>query len=330
MWQIRRRGTRAFSVILGALLWGIMGGVQAEPWPSHPVLLVVPYPPGASTDKVSRDVAHRLSQDLGQQVIVENRPGAGGRMGATQVSKAEPDGYTLLLGTNGSHGLSQLVLKDAVEYDPITDFTPITPVVTLPIVLVAHPSVPANNATELVEWIKQQPGEVAYATTGVGSPHHLAGELLNQFVDGKLNHIPYKGTGQSMTDLLGGHVPLAFSSLSTVLGYAADKRLKIIGLIEDERQAVAPEVPTLGESLPGYAVPDSWLGFFGPKGMAPELTKQINAAFVKAIMAPEVRERLSSLSLGVVTSTPDEFRQRMKDSMAAFKRIMDETGVQSQ
>jgi len=298
----------------------------AEAWPSRPVRLIVPYPPGASTDTVAREVVNRLSQDLGQQFIVENRPGAGGQTGSATVARSDPDGYTLLLGTNGSHGLGQLVNETSL-YDAIDDFTPLTPVAIMPVALAAHPSVPADDPKALVDWIKQQPGQVSYATAGVGSPHHIAGELLNKYVDGKLNHVPYKGTGQSMTDLLGGHIPLAFSSLSTVLPYAADGRLKIIGLIEDERQKAAPKIPTIGEELQGYRVPGTWLGFFGPAGMSPDLTKTVNQAFVNAITSPEVSQRIDGAGLQAISSTPEEFEQRMKSDIEAFKKIIADAGI---
>lgn len=316
----------AAALCSAAIAWPAEGRADSSAWPQRPIKLIVPYPPGASTDAVSREVAQQLSANLGQQVVVENRPGAGGLMGAEQVSRAAPDGYTLLLGTSGTHGIAQLITKRKL-FDPIKDFTPLTPVAIMPLALVAHPSVTPSTAAELVTWAKANPGKLSYATAGQGSPHHIAGEVLSQIAGGTLVHVPYKGTGQSITDLIGGQIPLAFASLSTALTQAQGGRLKILGLVESERQKSAPQVPTLGESLPGYAIPATWLGFFAPPGMPEALATRLNAELVKAIEAPGVRDRVNASGLQAISSSREQFSARIRDDMERFGRLITSTGI---
>lgn len=296
-------------------------------WPDRPVKLVVPYPPGASTDTVSREVAQQMSTTLGQQIVVDNRPGAGGIAGAEQVSRAAPDGYTLLLGTNGTHGLAQLMTKRKLV-DPIRDFTALTPVAIMPLALVVHPSVPAGNGAELLRWIKANPGKASYATAGAGSPHHIAGEVLNSMAGGGMVHVPYKGTGQSITDLIGGQVLIGYASLSTVLPHAQTGKLKIIGLVEKERQKSAPNVPSLSESIPGYVIPATWLGFFAPAGMPPGLANRISAEMVKAIETPAVANRINAAGLQAISSKSDAFTRRIRDDMERFRQLIAASGIQ--
>lgn len=331
MMKLMKRQTflRCMATLYAGALLAPKGALaqDTQSWPQRPVKLIVPYPPGASTDAVSREVARQMSVNLVQQVIVDNRPGAGGLNGAAEVSRAAPDGYTLLLGTNATHGLAQLVTKRKL-YDPIKDFTPLTPVAMMPLALVAHPSVLANNAAELVRWAKANPGKLSYATAGQGSPHHIAGEVLSQLAGGGLVHVPYKGTGQAMTDLLGGQVPLAFSSLSAALPYAQSGKLKILGMVESERPKGAPQIPTIGESLPGYAIPATWLGFFAPPGMSEALANRIHDELVKAIQTPTVTERINGSGLQVISSSRENFVHRMRDDTDRFRQLITITGIQ--
>ena len=258
--------------------------------------------------------------------MVENRPGASGTTGADQVSRSAPDGYSFVLGTNATHGLVQLLSKRQI-YDPINDFTPLTQVAVMPLALVAHPSVPASNAAQIIIWAKANAGKVSYATPGLGTPHHLAGELLNQMAGGGMIHVPYKGTGQSITDLIGGQVPLAFVSLSTALPYAQSGKLKIIGMVESERQSGAPTIPTIGESVPGYAIPSTWLGFFGPPMMPPALVKRMNAELIKAINAPDVTSRINASGLQAISSSPQDFVKTIRDDTLRFASIIKAAGI---
>ncbi len=309
---------------------GIVGSAQAqapaESWPSKPVRIVVPYPPGGSTDALTRRLAQQLTVNLGQQFIVENRPGASGMMGTEQVSRSAPDGYTLLMGNNATHALNQLLTKRKLV-DPLTDFTPITLAAMMPLALAVHSSVPANNAAELLAWAKANPGKGAYGTAGRGSPHHVAGEMLSQMGGNVLVHVPYKGSGQSITDLMGGQIPIVFAALASVLPHAQSGKIKILGLAETERQKSAPSIPTIGESVPGYAMPRTWLGYFGPANMPPALATRINAEFVKALNDPEVTAFINTSGLQVLTSSREEFAKTIRDDMARLRKFLKTTNI---
>lgn len=316
----------ALIVALVAFAGPVCAQAPAASWPSKPVRIVVPYPPGGSTDALTRRMAQQLTVNLGQQFIVENRPGASGMMGTEQVSRSAPDGYTLVMGNNATHGLNQLLSKRKLV-DPLADFTPLTLAAMMPLALAVHPSVPANNAAELVAWAKANPGKAAYGTAGLGSPHHIAGEMLSQVAGGAFIHVPYKGSGQSISDLVGGQVPIVFAALASVLQHAQNGKIKILGLAENERQKSAPSIPTIGESVPGYAMPRTWLGYFGPPNMQPELATRINAEMVKALSDPEVAAFINTSGLQVLTSSPGEFVQAIRDDMVRLGKFVKTTNI---
>jgi tripartite-type tricarboxylate transporter receptor subunit TctC len=315
---------------LAIAMAGIVGTAQAqEPaasWPSKPVRIVVPYPPGGSTDSLTRRMAQQLTVNLGQPFVVENRAGASGMIGTEQVSRASPDGYTLVLGNNATHGLNLLLSKRKL-YDPVRDFTPLTLAAMMPLALAVNSSVPANNAAELLAWAKANPGKGSYGTAGRGSPHHIAGEMLSQMGGNVLVHVPYKGSGQSITDLLGGQIPIVFAALATVLPYAEGGKIKILGLAESERQKSAPSIPTIGESVPGYAMPRTWLGYFGPPNMPPALADRINAELVKALNEPQVAAFINDSGLQVLTSSREEFSQAIRDDMVRLGKFLKTTNI---
>lgn len=292
----------------------------AESWPSKPVRIVVPYPVGGSTDALTRRLAQKLSVNLGQQFIVENLSGASGMVGTEHVSRAVADGYTLVLGNNATHGLNQLLSKRKMV-DP-SAFTPLTLAAEMPLALAVHVSVPANNAAELIAWAKANPGKGAYGTAGLGSPHHIAGEMLSQFAGNTLVHVPYKGSGQSLIDLVGGQVPIVFAALASLQPHAQAGKIKILGLAENQRQKSAPSIPAIGESVPGYAMPRTWLGYFGPANMPPALADRINAEFVKALKDPEVTAAINNSGLEVLTSSREEFARTIRDDMARLRELV--------
>src|SRR3989338_5904576 len=211
----------------------------AQAWPAKSIRLVVPYPPGGSTDLLGRAVAQKLGESLGQQIVVDNRGGANGTLGSDMVARAAPDGYTFLLGTGATHGITSLMSK-AVPYDPVKDFTPITAAAEVPIVLVTHPGVPATNVKELLEYGRKNPGKLSFGSSGTGSPHHLAGELFKQVSGIDMVHVPYKGAGPAVQDLLGAQIPLVFTTLSTALPHIKSGKLRARGLVEAKSQASAP------------------------------------------------------------------------------------------
>lgn len=298
----------------------------AQPYPSKPIRLIVPYPPGGSTDLLARSVAQKVGESLQQQVIVENRGGGGGTLGSGIVARSAPDGYSLLLGTNATHTLAMFFIK-GLQYDPVKDFTPLTAAVVVPIALAVHTSVPANNAREFVEYAKQNPAKVSFGSSGTGSPHHLAGELLNQVVGLSMVHVPYKGAGPSMQDLIGGQIPAVFTTLSTALPQARNGKIKILGMVEAKRQPTVPDVPTIGESVPGYAMPVSWLGFFGPAGLPADIAQRLNKEFVSALNDPDTRARLEKGGMPVLATSIAEFEAMIRNDIEAFRRITTGAGI---
>jgi tripartite-type tricarboxylate transporter receptor subunit TctC len=298
----------------------------AQAWPSKPIRLVVPYPPGGSTDLLGRAVAAKVGDALGQQVIVDNRGGANGTLGSDIVARAAPDGYTYVLGTGATHGLT-LFLSKTTPYDPVRDFTAITAAAEVPIVLVVHPSLPAANMKEFIEYGRKNPGKLSFGSSGTGSPHHLSGELLKHLAGIDMVHVPYKGAGPAVQDLLGGQVPAVFTTLSTALPHIKSGKLRALGMVESKRQPSAPEIPTIGESLPGYAMPRSWLGFFGPAALPEDITRRMNAEIVKAVQSPEVRGKLEAAGMPVVGTSSEEFARMVKDDIETFRRIVTAAGI---
>ena len=293
-------------------------------YPQKPVKLVAPYPPGGSADILSRALALKMTESLGQPVVVENRAGAAGNIGTEFVAKSAPDGYTLLVGTVATHAINPFVF-DKLPFDPVRDFAPITPIAQNAIALAAHPSAPAATVRELVEYAKRNPGKLSFGSSGNGTPMHLAGEQLKSIAGIDLLHVPYKGAGPAVADLLGGQIPYAFVSLATVLPHLASGKLKAVGVIESARSPAAPQVPTLGETLPGFAL-SSWLGLFAPGGTSSAIVNQLNAAALKALQAPELKERLDAQGLDVITSTPAAFAERVKADLAKWGPIVKSLG----
>ncbi len=315
--------TSALKGILAAVL-GITASAwvpaQAQTYPDRPIKLVVPYAPGGSTDLLGRTVAVKMGESMGQTIIVENRGGGGGMIGSELVARAAPDGYTFMVGTGATHGIVKFTSK-ALNYDPVKDFTALTEAVEVPIVLAVHTSVPANSAMEFVEYVKKNPGKIAFGSSGTGSPHHLAGELLKQITGIDMVHVPYKGAGPSMQDLVGGQIPSVFTTLSTAIPQMRSGKIKVLGLVESRRQPSVPNIPTIGESVPGYAMPRSWLGFFGPAGLPAPIVKRLNAELVKALHAPDTRARLEAAGMPVNGTSAEEFATVVRDDIEMYRKI---------
>lgn len=311
-------GTMAAAVLAAAACACVPA--LAQEYPHKAITIVVPYGPGGSTDLLARSVAQKMSEGMGQPVIVENRGGGGGMIGSDFVARAAPDGYTIVLGTSATHGTVKYTSK-ALAYDPVKDFTAITDGAEAPLVLAVHSSVPANNVKEFVEYVKKNPGKISYGSSGTGSPHHMAGELFNQMTGTDMIHVPYRGSGQAMQDLVGGQIAAAFLTLSTAIPQARGGKIRIIGLIEAKRQPSAPDIPTIGESVPGYAIPVSWLGFFGPAGLPAPIVKRLNTELVRALHAPDVRAKLEAAGLPVLGQSAEEFAAVVRDTVESFRKI---------
>ena len=300
-------------------------GAMAQIYPNRPIRLVVPYAPGGAVDAFARPMAHKLTEQLGQSVIVENRPGGNATIGADVIAKAAPDGYSIVL-TSINHYIVPFFSKN-VPYDPIKDFTPIIIVCNAPNILAVHPSVPVQSMKELIEYAKKNPGKLYYGTTGVGSTHHLAGLLLAQMANINIEHVPYKGGNPTMTDVLAGAIPMVIITASTIMPHARAGKLRPLGVIEGQRYGAVADLPTIGETVPGFAVPDTWLGILGPTNLAPALVARLNEEIRKAINAPEVKSRLEGLGFVVSGNTPAQFDTQLRTDTEVFRKIVASAGI---
>jgi tripartite-type tricarboxylate transporter receptor subunit TctC len=296
------------------------GWAQSAPYPDRPIKLVIPYPPGASADAMGRLVAQKMAVPLGQPVVVDNRSGASGNIGSEAVAKAAPDGYTLLLGTDATHA-SNLHLSANPSFHPVRDFTPLSLAVLNPIVLVVHPSMPAKNLSELLAYVKNHPQHGGFGSSGNGSPHHLAGELLKQRTGAPLVHIPYRGGGPALNDVLGGQLPILFASLITVLQHIQAGRLRALAVTSAQRVEALPQVPTVAETLEGFEM-NSWLAFFGPARLPDAMARRLSAEMVAAIRDPEVRTKLHDGGLVPVGSTGAELAEVVRRDVEQRGRVI--------
>ena len=293
--------------------------VNAQQWPVKPVRIINPFSPGGSLDLVSRLLAKGMSGDLGQQFIVENRPGAGGSIGIELVAKSPPDGYTLLMVQSSLTVNPSLQRK--VPYDPVRDFEPVSKVSSYMFFVVVHPSLPVRTVKELIALAKTRPGQVNYASVGVGSGTHLAGELFGHMAGVQLTHIPYKGTGQVMPDLLGGQIALTFGSTS-VVPHVKQGKLHILGVTGAKRAAVLPNAPTLDESgLKGYEV-TAWNGLFAPAGTAQAIVTRLNEQTRKHMAQQDARSVMDSQGMDADTNTPAELGNLVKSELVKWARVI--------
>jgi|CXWL01.1.fsa_nt_gi tripartite-type tricarboxylate transporter receptor subunit TctC len=277
----------------------------AQKFPDRPITIVVPYGPGGTNDIVAREVAQKMQEQFGQPVVVENKPGANGALGTGFVARSKPDGYTIVIAPSSVLAINEWLYKD-LPYDVEKDFQPLSLAGTTPNILVVHPSVPANNIAEFIALAKSKPGSIAYASMGAGSTGHLNGELFRALTGADIKHIPYKGSGPALNDLLAGQVQAMFDNLSTALTHVKAGKLKGLGVTSLERSAMAPEIPTIASSVKGFDA-TSWFGFLAPKATPKPVVDQLSAAIIKALNAPDVRERLVKGGLTMVANKPEEF-----------------------
>ena len=292
----------------------------AQTYPVKPVRIVVPFPAGGGVDLTARTVGQKLSEYFGQQFVIDNRAGAAGTIGAEHVAKSAPDGYTLLVAGPGSVAVAPLLFPK-LGYNPLKDLAPITMLVTMPYIIVAHPSVPAKNAGELIKLAKANPGKLNMASGGAGTGQHLAGELFNVMAGIKMIHIPYKGTAPAIADIMGGHADLTFSDPS-VLPQLQAGRLKVIGVSGSKHYPPLPNVPTVSESgLPGFDALN-WYPFMAPTGTPKELIARLNTEAVKALNAPDVKEKLLAQGLIPAPMTPDELGRFIREDYERWEKVI--------
>jgi tripartite-type tricarboxylate transporter receptor subunit TctC len=314
-------------MVATALLVAVMASAFADDYPSRPVRLIVPFPPGGSNDVVGRLVAMQLSNQLGQQVFVDNRGGAGGVIGTEACATAAPDGYTLCI-ISIAHAVNPALHK--LNYDPIKSFTPISIFATGPNVLAINPTLPVNSVKELVALAKQKPGELNYASAGVGSFQHLGGELFKLVAGVNIVHVPYKGGGPAMQDVISGHVKIMFSSLIQTTPFIKSGQLKALGTGGAKRSPVLPDVPTIAEAgVPGY-VADNWWGLAAPANLPAPLVEKLYAASQAALKSPELNAQFEREGAAPVTMTTAEFGEYVKAEIAKWARVVKEGNIQAQ
>jgi tripartite-type tricarboxylate transporter receptor subunit TctC len=301
---------------------------SAQDYPSRPITLVVPQAPAASSDLLARTLGERLHAAWGQPVIIDNRPGAGGNVGAAYAARTPPDGYTLMVGTDAMM-TSNVYLYKNMPFDPVKDFAPITNAGTNIIGLAVNSQLPVNSVAELIAYAKAHPGKLHYGSPGIASPHHLSGELLRQKTGIEIVHVPYRGGGPAANDLLGGHINMAFLSLSSAVPHLPTGKLKILALVEKRRYPAMPDIPTVGETVPGFEM-SSWLGLFAPAGTPEPLIARLNEGIIRILTADAVKEKLAGLGLAVAPSTPAELAALIKDGLAVRGQLVKAANIQAE
>jgi tripartite-type tricarboxylate transporter receptor subunit TctC len=301
---------------------------HAQNYPVKPIRLVTPYAPGGTADILSRVVAQKLSEAWGPQVVIDNRPGASGMIGADIVAKAAPDGYTLLMAYVAEIAIVPSLFAK-IPYDPARDLAPVTLAAITPMILVVHPSLPAKNVRELIALAKSRPGQLPYASAGNGSPAHLAFELLQRSAKIEITHVPYKGAAPALTDLLGGHVVMFFSGMPPAMPHINAGKLRALAVSTAKRSQAAPAVPTVAESGVRDFDISTWFGVFAPAGTSRDIVGKLNAEIARALTLPDVRERLAREGAETAPDSPDQFGKFIQSEITKFARIIRESGARA-
>ncbi|MDQ5849018.1 MAG: tripartite tricarboxylate transporter substrate binding protein [Pseudomonadota bacterium] len=301
----------------------------AQTYPAKPLRILIAQAPGSATDVISRVVAHRLSEGLGQPIVIEARPGAGGVVGTEAAARAAPDGYTLFMGNNSTHGSNPAVYAK-LPYDAVNDFAPISFVASVPYVLVVDPALPVNSVQELIAHAKSRPGKMNYASAGNGSTHHFCGELLKSMSGIDMLHIPYKGSPPAIAGLLGGEVSLMFANLTDIGSQIKGGKVKALAVTTPKRASLLPELPTLSEgALPGFEI-TSWFGLLAPAGTPASIITRLNAETNKVLARADVRDTLGAQGLEVASGTPEQFAAHIKSEIAKFTKIGKAAGIKAE
>jgi tripartite-type tricarboxylate transporter receptor subunit TctC len=312
--------------VVAAVFALVAVGAVAQSYPAKPVRFVVPYAPGGSTDTLARTIGLKLTEILGQQVVVDNRPGANGDIGMDIVAHAVPDGYTIVLGYIANLAIGPS-LYDKMPYDPVKDFATITQVAAASNILVVHPSLPAKDFREFIAYVKANPKKVNFASAGVASVGHLTGELLNELAGMDMVHIPYKGSGQAISDLVGGHVKVMISGMASTLPHVKSGKLRALAVTGAKRSAAAPDVPTIAESgFPKFEA-TSWFGVLAPARTPKPVIARLHADIVKTLQHPDVAQRLGATGFEIVTGTPEQFTAYIKSEIKKWEKVVKASGA---
>lgn len=315
---------RAVAALALASLCGLAGNAHAQSYPNRSVKIVVPWTPGGGNDVLGRVIAQKLSESWGQPVVVENKPGAGGNIGADAVAKSPADGYTLLVAANNILSINP-TMNDGTPFDPIKDFVPITLIGAIPVLLAVNPGVPANSVKELIALAKSKPDGLSFGSSGLGSPQQLSAELFASMAGIKMQHVPYRGATPLVSDLVSGQIQLAFGAINSMLELARSGKLRALGVATTKRLAYLPDVPAIAEELPGYET-DIWIAFVAPAGTPPEIVTKLRDEIHRIFAMPDVRERLAAQGIEPRTSTPEELTALVKSDLARWAEVIKATG----
>jgi len=325
---MRQRLLRAMAALAGiaAIEVATLSAAQTPAYPMKPIRLVVPFPPGGATDIIARAVAQKLSETWGQSIVVDNRPGAGGNIGTELVAKAPPDGYTLEMGTVGTHAINAS-LYAKIPFDNVKDFVPIILVAGVPNVLEVTPSLPVNSVQELITYAKANPGKLNFASSGNGTSIHLSGELFKVMTGVQMTHVPYKGSAPALQDLIAGQVQLMFDNLPPSLPQIKSGKLRALAVTSATRAPALPDVPTVAESgLPGFEA-SSWFGLLAPAGTPPAIIAKINAEVAAWLASPEGKEKLASIGANAAGGSPEDFARHIQAETAKWAKVVKESGA---
>jgi tripartite-type tricarboxylate transporter receptor subunit TctC len=318
----------SLQIVAGAL--ALVGAAAApalaQDFPTRPVTIVVGYTPGATSDLVARTIGERLTAAWGQTVIVDNRSGVGGNIAAAYVARSAPDGYTLMVGTDAMMTTNSYLYRNT-PFDPVKDFAPVIYAGANIICLAVHTDFPANSVADVIAYAKANPGKLNYGSSGTGGISHLAAELFRSAAGIDIVHVPYRGGGATINDLIGGHIKVAFLSLSTAVPHLGSGKIRMLAVVERTRYAAMPDVPTIGETVPGHEM-SSWIGIFAPAGTPAPLVGRLNAAIGKVLTTPEVKDKLATLGLAAATSTPDELAAIVKSGLVSRGELIKAANIQ--
>ena len=315
---------KAIAILLGGVV--ATTALAQDNYPSKPVTMVVPQAPGGANDTVGRILAHRLSENLGKQFIIDNRPGAGGNIGTAAVAKASKDGYTLLVTVNSAHVINPSLYKNP-GFDPVKDFEPITPFATVAYVWVAYPGFQAKSIKDLIDMAKAKPGSITYASAGNGTLNHLLGEMLKAQAGIDLLHIPYKGASASATDVIAGRVPVSVQSMPSAVSFIQAGKLKVLAVANEKRVNALPDVPAVSETVKGYGA-TPWYGVFAPAGTPKPIVAKLHVEIVKALGDKDLQEKMKAQGAEVAHSTPEQFAALIKEELPKWAKLVKASGAQ--